>query len=68
MKNTPEKLNLWDRIFNRYRRDYLTEGTETWHYTIDGMKLPNSSYNRNWVKYMIVDRLTGGETIEKVYI
>lgn len=70
----PEKLNLWDRVFNRTRREIVEEGKETWHarfpanHWYEGQIIPNSNYTRSFIKYKIIDRVTGSETIEKVYL
>ncbi len=62
----PEKLSLWDRIFNRYRKEIAEEGSETWtNYEIP--ECPRK-YTRNFVKYRVIDRVTGSETIEKKYL
>jgi len=65
----PEKLNLWDRLFNRYRRIVIKEGSETWqrHYN-HGAIVPDSKYERDYVQYKVIDRVTGSETIEKKYL
>ncbi len=67
---TPEKLNLWDRLFNRYRTEILEEGTENWSYYPYGMQVSTYKveYSRRFVKYKRIDRLTGSETIEKEYL
>ena len=72
---TPEKLNLWDLIFNRTRKEVLGRGQETWHKTygdgwqhLEGSEVPNSKYKRNWFDYKIIDRLTGSETIKREYL
>lgn len=69
MNENMEKLSLWDRFFNRYRRVVVEEGRETWrrHYT-HGPIVPNSEYTRKYVKYKVIDRVTGSETIEMVYL
>lgn len=65
MKYTPEKLNLWDRLFNRYRKEVKEQGEEDWtHY---GSASP-IKYVRSYVEYYVIDRLTGGYTIEKEYL
>ncbi len=74
----PEKLNLWDRIFNRYRKEVVERGKEKWfrNYTLSydnhvfGLfgKVPDSDYTREFVIYKIIDRITGSETIEKKYL
>jgi hypothetical protein len=67
---TAEKLNIWDRIFNRYRREIHSQGEETWNrrdeYT--GQKIPDGQFKRNYVMYKIVDRVTGSERLEKEYL
>lgn len=65
---TPEKLNLWDRFFNRYRKIVIEEGKENWYKTYNGIKIPNSDYSEDFVKYKIIDRLTGSETIKKEFL
>ncbi len=65
---TPEKLSLWDRLFNRYRRTIHNRGSETWNKYAYDIKIPNSSYKRDYVEYLITDRVTGSEHIEKEYI
>lgn len=62
----PEKLNLWDRIFNRYRKEVMEEGNESW--TAYRQFGGNVRYGRDYVKYKIVDRLTGSVTIKKEYL
>jgi len=70
-----EKLSLWDRFFNRYKKVIIEEGKETFaeYYSLNdflypGQRIPDSDYKRCFVKYKIIDRLTGSETIEKVYL
>jgi hypothetical protein len=66
----PEKLNLWDRLFNRYKKTIHARGSEQWFkscgYT--GLRIPGSEFQRNYVEYLIIDRLTGSEKIEKIYL
>lgn len=75
----PEKLNLWDRFFNRYRKEIIERGKERWYqYYSDstfneinnrvGQQVPNSRTIKEFVKYKIIDRLTGSETIKKEYL
>lgn len=66
----PEKLNLWDRLFNRYRKEILEEGKEKWKRWPYGAEVPSLSiaYVRTYVKYKVIDRLTGSETIEMEYL
>lgn len=70
--NTPEKLSLWDRIFNRYRKEVSNRGEETWSRVVtrDGFPIESSrrEYLRNWVEYKVFDRVTGSITIEKDYL
>jgi hypothetical protein len=70
-----EKLSLWNRFFNRYKRVIIEDGKETFseYYPLSdflypGQKIPNSDYERCFVKYKIIDRLTGSERIEKEYL
>lgn len=62
----PEKLNLWDRFFNRYKKTITNRGTENWDHFNRGVKVTTCS--RDFVEYLIIDRVTGSETIEKVYL
>ncbi len=63
---TTEKLNLWDRLFNRYRKEVMEEGNELWTaYRPFGGSV---RYGRDYVKYKIIDRLTGSVTIKKEYL
>jgi hypothetical protein len=65
----PEKLSLWDRWFNRYKRTIHKRGSETWNiFNIYGEKIPTSNYSRSYVEYLVIDRLTGSERIEKEYL
>jgi len=63
----PEKLNLWDRIFNRYKEIPIEMGNSSWSRAIDGVILENTKYVRTFVVYHIVGPLTGGYTIDKRY-
>lgn len=71
MKHTPESLNLWDRFFNRYRKEVIRQGKELWYSYQFGYfqsyqgKIP---YHRDFVEYRIIDRVTGSETIKKEYL
>ena len=68
-QNIPEKLNLWDRMFNRYRKVIVSEHVEKWHKTtLEGYPVPGTDFTRNFVKYRIIDRLTGSEKLVKEYI
>lgn len=67
----PEKLSRWDRWFNRYKKIPVKQGRETWteQMTHNGVRYgPVHEFNRNYVEYHVVDRLTGGYTIKKEYI
>jgi hypothetical protein len=64
----PEKLNLWDRFFNRYRKEIVEEGVETWVKRPYDCELLKYKFNRNFVKYKIIDRVTGSEEIEIDYL
>ena len=64
----PERLTLWDRFFNRRRREIMEEIEETWYQTYEGKKLQGSEYIRKKVKYKVIDRVTGSETIEYRYV
>ncbi len=65
--NTPEKLNLWDRLFNRYTRTIEGRGASQWTMTLldSGKSFP---YHRAWVEYRVTDRLTGSQTLERKYL
>jgi hypothetical protein len=62
----PEKLNLWDRFFNRYKKTIHTRGEEEWQSVKYGVKL--YTYDRSFIEYLIIDRLTGSEKIEREYL
>jgi hypothetical protein len=68
----PEKLGLWDRLFNRYRHEFKSEGRDTiTRPTIVGglpIKDADLTYTRDWVKYWVIDRLTGSVTVEMQYL
>lgn len=66
----PEKLSWWDRWFNRYRKTPVDKGSEKWamYSRTTGEERPNSGYQREWVMYLVVDRVTGSETLEKEYL
>ena len=65
--NTIEKLNLWDRFFNRYKMIIKSEGVESWCHHSYGVKIPYSDYSRKYVVYRKIDRLTGSEELIKKY-
>lgn len=62
----PEKLGIWDRLFNRYRREIVKQGAETWIHHRNSIAM--YEYNRNFVIYKVIDRVTGSERIEKEYL
>lgn len=66
----PEKINIWERWFNRYRKEIHNRGSDTWHMVRrgDGVSIPNSNHNRDWIEYKIIDRVTGSEKIEREYL
>lgn len=67
MSHQPEKLNLWDRLFNRYRREVADRGIANRQYIWwDGR--PPTQFTRPWIEYRVIDRLTGSETIEREYL
>jgi hypothetical protein len=69
--HTPEKLSLWDRWFNRHRREVHQRGAETWQATTTyhGVRVGEPrEYKRQWIEYRKIDRLTGSETIEREYL
>lgn len=72
MSFTPEKLNLWDRFFNRYRKEVIKQDKELWetYNTLHGVIVGKAKreYERSVVHYRIVDRLTGSERIEIEYL
>ena len=63
-----EKLNLWDRLFNRTRKEVIGRGEERWHNVHYGYTIPNSTFERSYVDYKITDRVTGSEAIKRVYL
>jgi len=72
---TPEKLNLFDRFFNRYKKEIIERKCEIWcqkyegsYFPLAGKNIEGSDYKREVVIYKIIDRLTGSETIEKKYL
>lgn len=61
----PEKLCLWDRLFNRYRKVVVEEGEQTWSRLNKlGQTIPGTNYTRRFVKYKVIDRVTGSERIQ----
>lgn len=74
MNHTPEKLSIWDRLFNRYRTEVVARGEEDWQLIptgLDDLMIASTHpyvYRRDWVDYRMVDRLTGSETISRTYL
>ncbi len=64
----PEKLSMWDRFFNRTKKIAVEQGTENWSQASPYFQNYKREYSRNYVIYHIIDRLTGGFTIEKEYL
>ena len=62
----PEKLSLWDRLFNRYRKTIHARGTQLFGRFYGTAKI--AEYEKAYVEYLVVDRLTGSETIKKEYL
>jgi hypothetical protein len=67
-KFAPERLNLWDRMFNRYKTEYYQRGNDTWTKHYYGTEVPGSDYNRSWIEHLVIDRLTGGVEIKRQYL
>lgn len=63
----PESLGVWDRVFNRHKKIPVETGNENWNQTHRVINT-NSVFNRDFVVYHIVDRLTGAYTISKEYL
>lgn len=64
----PEKLNLWDRIFNRYRLIVIDEGEEEFPCDPSEYYLYPIHCTKRFVRYRKIDRLTGFEEIIKKYV
>ena len=62
----PEKLSMWDRIFNRYRTSVIAQGTEKWNKYQPSTGKQLMTYSRDFVKYQKIDRLTG--SVVKIYV
>ena len=66
---TPEKLSIWDRLFNRYKKTIHKKGSDKWFRTNSlGYRIEGSDYSRDYVEYLITDRFTGSETIKREYL
>ncbi len=65
-----EQISLWDRWFNRYRKVILEQGSEPWIDYPYGKAHPEYGvrFARNFVKYKVIDRVTGSERIEIEYL
>lgn len=64
----PEKLNLWDRLFNRYKTIPIENGKELFTYYPFKMKSSfDYDFERDFTIYHKIDRLTGGYEIIKKY-
>jgi hypothetical protein len=59
----PENLNLWDRLFNRYRKTVLRR-----HNVISQTHDGRYKQEYPYVEYTVTDRLTGSETIERQWL
>ena len=71
--NIPEKLNIFDRFFNRYRKEIVKIEQEPFNKFYNtgpliGQRVPNSTFYRDCVTYKTIDRITGSETIKKEYL
>jgi hypothetical protein len=65
----PEKLNIWDRFFNRYKTIPVEEGEEVWTRTrYEIWNYPKFEYARKYIKYHKIDRLTGSYMIFQKYL
>ncbi len=67
----PESLNLWDRLFNRTRKEVADRGDEHWgRYYPPGLFncTEYTNYTRRWVEYRTIDRVTGSETLKREYL
>lgn len=61
--HTPERLNLWDRFFNRHRREVLK------HHCMERTnKSTGEKREYPYVDYRVIDRLTGSEIIERQWL
>lgn len=65
---TLEKLSIWDRWFNRYKKTIYNQGKEPWARTNIRTGNVVNYYSRNYVEYIITDRITGSQTIERKYL
>ncbi len=60
-----QKLNIWDRIFNRYRKEIIEQGAENWNKYCQYTGQTIRTYSRDFVIYKIIDCVTGSEEIKK---
>lgn len=66
MTHQSEKLNLWDRIWNRYRKEVADRGSIDGYYM--GFMGTREYVTREWIEYRVIDRLTGSETLKREYL
>ena len=65
----PEKLNLWNRFYNRYKTIPVEEGKENWtKIRYDLWNHPPFRYSRTFIKYHNIDRLTGSYEVFIKYL
>lgn len=62
-----EKLNWWDRLFNRYKKIVISVEKCPWKRCWVGQPDWTQHFVRTVVTYHVVDRLTGSYTIDKEY-
>lgn len=63
---------IFQFLFNRYKREVVERGSESWYSvaTYWGVPIENSkrTYLRDFVVYKITNTITGSEKIEKKYL
>ena len=67
----PEKLSLWDRWFNRYKKVPFERGIdvkEIYDHTHNYENPLKTTYRYTFIIYHIIDRLTGGYSIKKEFL
>lgn len=65
----PEKLSLFDRLFNRYKTVVADRGSDMWRTC--GPYPPYEEfdiYTRDWVEYHVIDHATGSVEIIQEYL